>query len=67
MDSSFGPELGAQLQVSAIPTGPTYYRPVTAVPPVAPVKGEDGDAQAVGQKLRAAAPPGIGALLDIEA
>ena len=55
------------LQVSAIPTGPTYYQPVTAVPPVAPVKGQAGGSQDGGDKLRAAQPAGVGTLLDIEA
>jgi hypothetical protein len=55
------------LQVSAIPTGPTYYQPVTPVPPVAPVKPQPTDGAEAGQKLRAAQPPGIGSLLDIEA
>jgi hypothetical protein len=55
------------LQVSAIPTGPVYYQPIAAVPPVAPVVGTSSDAQAAGEKLRAATPPGVGRLLDIEA
>jgi hypothetical protein len=55
------------LQVSAIPTGPTFYQPVTAVPPVAPVVGKSSDGAEAGQKLRAATPPGVGNLLDIEA
>jgi hypothetical protein len=54
------------LQVSAIPTGPSYYQPVTAVPPVAPVKTRPTDGGDAGAKLRAAQPPGIGSLLDIE-
>jgi hypothetical protein len=57
------------LQIAAIPTGPTYYQPVSAVPPVTPVKGKpsDGDADGGAQKVRAAPPAGVGALLDIEA
>jgi hypothetical protein len=55
------------LQVAAIPTGPSYYQPITAVPPVAPVKASPTDAADAGQKLRAAQPAGIGSLLDIEA
>jgi hypothetical protein len=55
------------LQISAIPTGPTYYQPVTPVPPVAPVVGRSSDAQAAGEKLRASTPPGVGNLLDIDA
>jgi hypothetical protein len=54
------------LQISAIPSGPTYYRPVTAVPPVPPVKGEAADRD-VDARLRAVQPAGIGSLLDIEA
>jgi hypothetical protein len=53
------------LQVAAIPTGPTWYQPITAVPPVAPVKGQAAGSD--DQKMRAAPPPGLGALLDIEA
>ena len=52
------------MQVSAIPTGPIYYQPVTAV---APVKGRSGEGEDAGASLRAAQPPGIGELLDIEA
>jgi hypothetical protein len=55
------------LQVSAIPTGPTYYQPVTAVPPVAPVVTRPSDGDDAGQKLRAAQPAGIGSLLNMEA
>ena len=55
------------MQISAIPTGPTYYQPVTAVPPVAPVVGRPSDGDEAGAKLRAAQPTGIGSLLDIEA
>jgi hypothetical protein len=55
------------LQISAIPTGPTYYQPVTAVPPIAPVVGRPDEGDEAGQKLRAAQPAGVGSLLDIEA
>ncbi|HEV7386740.1 MAG TPA: hypothetical protein VGN89_17785 [Phenylobacterium sp.] len=55
------------MQISAIPTGPTYYQPIAAVPPVAPVVGRPSDGGDAGQKLRAAQPAGIGSLLDIEA
>jgi len=55
------------LQISAIPTGPTYYQPIAAVPRVAPVIGRPDDDGEAGQKLRAAQPAGIGSLLDIEA
>jgi hypothetical protein len=55
------------LQVSAIPTGPTFYQPVSAVPPVAPVVGRPSGDDEAGQKLRAAQPAGVGSLLDIEA
>jgi hypothetical protein len=55
------------LQISAIPTGPAYYRPVTPVPAVAPVKVRPTDGAEAGQKLRAVQPAGIGHLLDIEA
>jgi hypothetical protein len=55
------------LQVAAIPTGPSYYQPITAVPPVGPVKGQPSDGGDAGQTLRAAQPAGIGSLLDIEA
>jgi hypothetical protein len=54
------------LQVAAIPTGPTWYQPIAAVPPVAPVKGQASGGDEA-QKLRAAPPPGLGSLLDIEA
>jgi hypothetical protein len=55
------------VQVPAIPTGPVLYRPVTAVPPVAPVKSEPSDGADGGAKLRASQPPGVGSLLDAEA
>jgi hypothetical protein len=55
------------LQISPIPTGPTYYQPVAPVPPVEPLVGRPGDGGGAGQKLRAAQPAGIGSLLDIEA
>jgi hypothetical protein len=55
------------MQISAIPTGPTYYQPVTAVPPVPPVMGRPSDGEEAGAKLRAAQPAGIGSLLDLEA
>ena len=57
------------MQISALPTGPTYYQPVSAVPPVAPVKSQDndGDADNGAPKLRATPPSGVGTLLDIEA
>jgi hypothetical protein len=55
------------LQISAIPTGPAYYQPVTPVPPVAPVVGRSSEGDGAGQKLRAAQPAGIGSLLDMEA
>jgi len=55
------------LQVSPIPTGPTYYQPIAAAPPVAPVVRTSSGPQAAGEKLRAATPPGVGRLLDIEA
>ncbi len=52
------------LQVSPIPTGPTWYQPITAVPPVTPVKDRGADAEGT-DKLRAAPPPGLGSLLDV--
>jgi hypothetical protein len=57
------------LQVAAIPTGPTYYQPVSAVPPVMPVKGpaQETDADGNAQKLRSTPPAGVGTLLDITA
>jgi len=55
------------LQISAIPTGPTYYQPIAAVPRVAPAIGRPDDDGEAGQKLRAAQPAGSGSLLDIEA
>jgi hypothetical protein len=55
------------VQVPAIPTGPVLYRPVTAVPPVAPVKSEPSEGADGGVKLRASQPPGVGSLLDAEA
>ena len=55
------------MQLSAIPTGPTYYQPVQPVAPVAPVKDRDVESEDAVQKLRAAPPPGAGSLLDIEA
>ena len=55
------------MQIAAIPTGPTYYQPVTAVPPVAAVKTRPTDGDEAGAKLRAAQPAGIGSLLDMEA
>jgi hypothetical protein len=55
------------LQISAIPTGPTYYQPIAAVPPVAPVVGRPSEGGEAGAKLRAAQPAGIGSLLDMEA
>ena len=65
MEAGSTPEF--PLQIAAIPTGPTYYQPVTAVAPVAPVKVQARDGEAAGQKLRAAQPAGVGTLLDIEA
>jgi hypothetical protein len=57
------------LQVAAIPTGPTYYQPVSAVPPVAPVKSRasDGSTDGGGQKVLSTPPSGVGTLLDIMA
>ena len=55
------------MQIPAIPTGPTYYQPVTPVPPVAPVVGRPSGADDAGAKLRAAQPAGVGSLLDMEA
>ncbi|HXA38604.1 MAG TPA: hypothetical protein VNW53_06355 [Phenylobacterium sp.] len=57
------------MQVAAIPTGPTYYQPVSAVPPVAPVKGQpsDGSDGGASQKVRPTPPSGVGTLLDIQA
>jgi hypothetical protein len=55
------------MQISAIPTGPTYYQPVTAVPPVPPVVSRPSDGDEAGARLRATQPAGIGSLLDIEA
>jgi hypothetical protein len=42
------------------------YTPVQPVTPVTPVKRDDADADNAG-KVRAANPPGVGTLLDIEA
>ncbi|HZZ31482.1 MAG TPA: hypothetical protein VFE10_05760 [Phenylobacterium sp.] len=57
------------MQIAAIPTGPTYYQPVSAVPPVAPVKsqasGESTDGG--GGKVLSTPPSGVGTLLDIMA
>jgi hypothetical protein len=57
------------LQIAAIPTGPTYYQPVSAVPPVAPVKTQtqETDADGNAQKVRPTPPAGVGTLLDIMA
>ena len=55
------------MQISAIPSGPTYYQPIAAVPAVAPVVGRPDEGEEAGQKLRATQPAGIGNLLDIEA
>jgi hypothetical protein len=55
------------LQVSAIPTGPTYYQPIAPVPPVAAVVGRPSEGGEAGAKLRAVQPAGIGSLLDMEA
>lgn len=55
------------MQVSAIPIGTIRYQPVTAAPAVAPVRGRPGEDEDAGARLRAAQPPGIGELLDIEA
>jgi hypothetical protein len=57
------------LQVAAIPTGPTYYQPVSAVPPVMPVKGQAQETDADGntQKVRPTPPAGVGTLLDMTA
>jgi hypothetical protein len=57
------------LQVAAIPTGPTYYQPVSAVPPVMPVKGkaQETDADGNAQKVRPTPPAGVGTLLDMTA
>jgi hypothetical protein len=54
------------LQLSAIPV-PVFYTPVQPVAPIAPVKGRDPDGQQGGQTPRAAPPPGVGTLLDIQA
>jgi hypothetical protein len=57
------------LQIAAIPTGPTYYQPVSAVPPVAAVRGQaqEIDADGNAQKVRPTPPSGVGTLLDIMA
>ncbi|WP_293385687.1 hypothetical protein [Phenylobacterium sp.] len=57
------------MQVSAIPTGPTYYQPIQAARPVAPVtpQAQETDADGNAQKVRPAPPPGVGGLLDIQA
>ncbi|HEY3948013.1 hypothetical protein [Phenylobacterium sp.] len=55
------------MQVSAIPSGPTYYQPIQAAPPVAPVKPQDADADGNTPKVRPTPPPGVGSLLDIQA
>jgi hypothetical protein len=56
------------LQLSAIPV-PVIYTPVQPVAPVGGVKRDDGAAtvSSDSQKLRAAPPPGVGTLLDIDA
>ena len=55
------------MQVSAIPSGPTYYQPIQAVPQVAPVKTRQTDADGNPQKVRPTPQPGDGTLLDISA
>ncbi|MBS0359856.1 MAG: hypothetical protein JSR98_00640 [Proteobacteria bacterium] len=55
------------MQVSAIPSGPSYYQPIQAVPQVAPVKTRDADADGSSEKVRPTPPPGVGTLLDISA
>jgi len=55
------------LQISAIPTGPFVYRPVTPVAPIAALKGSPADAADAGAKPRAVQAPGVGSLLDLQA
>jgi len=57
------------LQLSAIPSGPLYYQPVSPVRSVAPVKGQaqETDADGNSQKTRSTPPPGVGTLLDLQA
>lgn len=55
------------MQVSAIPSGPTYYRPIQPVPPVARVTRQETDADGAPEKLRPTPPAGVGTLLDIQA
>ena len=55
------------MPISAIPTGPTYYQPIQAVPVVKAVEARPQGNEDAGQKLRAAQPAGVGHLLDIEA
>jgi hypothetical protein len=57
------------LNVSAIPTGPTYYQPVSAVPAVPAVvrQADEADADGNPQKVRPTPPAGVGTLLDIQA
>ena len=55
------------MQVSAIPSGPTTYQPIQAVPAVAPVKRNDSDADGNAEKVRPTPPAGVGTVLDITA
>lgn len=55
------------MQVSAIPSGPTYYQPIQAPRPVAPVARQETDADGNGQKVGPTPPPGVGTLIDIRA
>ena len=40
------------MQVSAIPSGPTYYQPIQAVRPPMPVARQETDADGNAQKVR---------------
>ena len=54
------------MQVSAIPTGPTYYQPIQPARPVAPVARQDTDDDGAAEKVRPTPPAGVGGLLDIQ-
>jgi hypothetical protein len=54
------------VQVSAIPSGPTYYQPIQAVRPPTPVARDETDADGNTQKVRSTPPAGAGSLLDIQ-